>query len=272
MRKRLILTIATLLITVSIAHAQNATGLGYWTGVSAPVFGAITVTSININGATLTQSGGGAVLLVGPEATKLGFLNRSKINPIGDGQFVFENTGVTAGVGIDFAIDNVLAVKNRAQTAAGVLALNSQAAATSTYKLVKKVTSIADNTATAVLTVTVPNANHAATVRLTLLSSNGSTDAFESSRTADGAIVLTRTTGVATVAVAATLTLTGIATVAAGATHTLAYSVSAMSGAVGATQTFTINVTIDDSGNLGSNQAVVMAELINGEATGVTIQ
>ena len=38
-----------------------------------------------------------------------------------------------------------------------------------------------------------------------------------------------------------------------------------------ATQTFTVNVTIDDSGNLGSNQIVVVAEVVNAEATGVTI-
>jgi hypothetical protein len=85
-------------------------------------------------------------------------------------------------------------------------------------------------------------------------------------------VVLARTTGVATVAVVATLTLAQIATVSGGATHTLAYSVSSMTGAVGATQTFTINVTIDDTGNLGSNQVVVMAEVINAEASGVTIQ
>jgi hypothetical protein len=155
--------------------------------------------------------------------------------------------------------------------ASGAYQIGAAAAATSIYKIVKKVTGIADNSATAVLTVTVPNANHAAAIKLTLLSSNGSTDAFESSRTAQGAIVLARTTGVTTVATAATLTLTGIATVAAGATHTLAYGVTAMSGAAGATQTFDITVTIDDSGNLGSNQVVVLAELINAEATGVTV-
>lgn len=145
-------------------------------------------------------------------------------------------------------------------------------AVTTSTRLVKKVTGIADNTATDVLTVTIPNANHAATIKITLLSSNGSTDAFESSRTAEGAVVVARTTGANAVAAAAALTLTQIATVAAGATHTLAYSVSAISGAVGASNTFTVQVTIDDSGNLGSNQVVVLAEIINAEATGITIQ
>lgn len=143
--------------------------------------------------------------------------------------------------------------------------------ATSASKLTKKVTGIADNTATDVLTVTIPNANHAAAVKLTFLSSNGSTDAFESSRVATGHVVVARTTGVVTVVTAATIDDAAIATVAAGATHTLAYNVSAVTGAAGASNSFTVQVTIDDSGNLGSNQVVVLAELINAEATGVTI-
>lgn len=163
------------------------------------------------------------------------------------------STGISTGVGWFLTLNGV------------------PGAATTSHKLIKKVTGIADAVATDVLTVTVPNANHAASVQLTFLSSNGSTDAFESSRTAQGAVVLARTTGVATVAAAATLELAQIATVGSGATHTLAYSLSAMTGAVGATQTFTVQVTINDSGNTGSNQIVVMAEVINAEATGVTI-
>lgn len=145
------------------------------------------------------------------------------------------------------------------------------AAATTSQKIIKKVTGIADNTATAVLTVTVPNANHAAGILLSFVSSNGSTDAFESTRVAQGFVVLARTAGANVVPAAATLTLAQIATVSGGATHTLAYAVSAVTGAVGDPNTFTVNVTIDDSGNLGSNQVVVMAEIINAEATGVTI-
>lgn len=144
-------------------------------------------------------------------------------------------------------------------------------AATTAKSIVKKVTAIADNSATDVLTVTIPNGNHAAAIGLTFLASNGGTDAFESSRVATGHVVVARTTGVNAVATAATIDDAAIATVAAGATHTLAYGVSAISGAVGATNTFTIQVTIDDSGNLGSNQVVVLAELLNAEASGVTI-
>ena len=143
--------------------------------------------------------------------------------------------------------------------------------ATSSTKIIKKVTGIADNVATDLFTITIPNANHAAAIKVTLLSSNGSTDAFESSRVANGTVVVARTAGVNAVAVAAALDDAAIATVAGGATHTLAYNVSAITGAVGASNSFTIQVTIDDSGNLGSNQIIATAELLNSEATGISI-
>lgn len=156
-------------------------------------------------------------------------------------------------------------------TAGPIFAMGAAAAATTAYEIVKKVTGIADNAATDVLTVTVPNANHAASVSVRLLCSTGSTDAFESTRTAEGFVVLARTTGVATVAAVTTLEQAQIATVAAGATLTLAYGVSAIAGAVGATQTFTVTATVNDSGNVGANQCVVGAKVLNAEATGVTI-
>lgn len=151
------------------------------------------------------------------------------------------------------------------------LFLGSAGGATTTHRIQKKITGIADNTATAVFTVTIPNANHAAGIRLQFLSSNGDTDAFESSRCASGMVVVARTTGANAVAAAAAIDDAAIATVAAGATHTLAYGVSAIAGAVGDPNTFTITVTIDDSGNLGSNQVVAVAELLNAESTGITV-
>ena len=127
-------------------------------------------------------------------------------------------------------------------------------------------TGIADAVATSILEVTVPNSNVASAIRLKLLSSNGGTDAWESSRIAEGWIVIARTTGANAVAVAATLVLAQIATVAAGGTHTLAYAVSAISGAVGAVNTFTINITIDDSAATGANRLVVAYEIMDSGA------
>lgn len=154
------------------------------------------------------------------------------------------------------------------------LALNlggAAAAATACRQFTKKITGIADNTATDILTVTIPNANHAATIRLLFLSSNGSTDAFESSRCASGMVIVARTTGVNAVVTAVAIADAAIATVAAGATHLLTYGVSAVTGAVGASNSFTIQVTIDDSGNLGSNQLVCFVELLNAQSTGISI-
>ena len=199
------------------------------------------------------------------------------INTVGLSATAYVSAGAASYVGwgsrnfMKSPADGTLSITNNAETGFSSLLLGPSAGATSSNRLQKKVTDIADNTATTVFTVTVPNANHAASIKLRFLSSNGSTDAFESSRTAEGTVVLARTTGVDTVAASVAISDAAIATVGGGATHTLAYSVTAMTGAAGATQTFNIQVTIDDSGNLGSNQVVAIAELLNAEATGITI-
>jgi hypothetical protein len=144
--------------------------------------------------------------------------------------------------------------------------------ATTFTPLIVKKTGIADNTATSVITVTVPNASHAAAIRVHAIGSSGGADAFESTATLVGNVVVARTTGANAVVTAAAATLTGTATVAAGAALTsFAYGVSAVSGAAGASNTFDIQVTINDSGNLGSNQCVMLAEIINAESSGVTM-
>jgi hypothetical protein len=145
-------------------------------------------------------------------------------------------------------------------------------AATSKNQLLIKKTAIADNTATDLITVTVPNGEHAAAIRLVFLASLGTgTDTFESSRCAEGMVVLARKTGVNVVGAAATLTLEQIATTSGGGTLTLAYDLGSVSGAVGATNTFTIRATLVATGTITDLQCVVLAELINAEASGVTI-
>ena len=185
----------------------------------------------------------------------------------------------TAGLLIDdadltFATDTLTATKiatTSLQSSGDIKIGGAAGAATTLRTITKKVTGIADNTATSIFTLSIPNGNHAATVRLLFLSSNGSTDAFESSRTASGSVVIARTTGVNAVSAVSTIDATAIATISAGATHTLAYDLGAVGGAVGAVNTVDIRVTIDDSGNLGGSQVVVLAELLNSESTGITI-
>lgn len=151
--------------------------------------------------------------------------------------------------------------------------VNGAAAAAGTMDvLVARKTGIANNTATAVITVTVPNAEHNAAIFLDMLGHLGAgTDTSESSRCATGAIVLARTTGVATVATAATLTTAQIATVSGGGTLTLAYGVSSITGAVGVTQTFDITVTLVVTGTITDHTVVVSARLLNSIGTGVTM-
>jgi len=144
--------------------------------------------------------------------------------------------------------------------------------ATQASQILTKKTGIANNTATAVIAVTVPNGNHAASIKVRLLGTLGAgADTFESSRVAEGLVVIARQTGANAVAVAAALDLVQIATVAGGGTLTLAYAVSAIAGAVGAVNTFNITVTLVVTGTITDHQCVVLAELINAEASGVTM-
>ena len=255
-------------------------------GVFKLASGSVTAPSLTFSSDSVSDTGlywaGEDTMGLIAAGTEVVRLTGAGTNYAATARIAFGSDGVT---GIDTMLyrnaAGVLALRNdtSAQTfvigaagaATAAIALNGSGVATSAYKLIKKVTGIADNTATDVLTVTIPNANHAAGIQLTFVSSNGSTDAFESSRIATGYVVVARTTGANAVTTAAAIGNAAIATVAAGATHTLAYAVSAITGAAGASNSFTVQVTIDDSGNVGSNQVVVLAEVINSEATGVTI-
>jgi hypothetical protein len=127
-----------------------------------------------------------------------------------------------------------------------------------------------DNTATDLITVTVPNSNQSAVILLELLGSSGGTDAYESSRVATGAVVLARTTGANVVAVVATLELAQIATVSGGDTFTLAYGVSSITGAVGAVNTFTIQVTLNSVGGQDCS-CMAHARVMNKVGSGISI-
>ncbi len=148
----------------------------------------------------------------------------------------------------------------------------AQGAAGSCSLFVVRKTGIADNAATAVLTVTVPNGNHNAGIFLDIVAHLGTgTDASESTRVGSGVIAIARKTGEATVATGPALSLAGIATTAGGGTLTLAYDTSAMTGAVGATQTFTIRVTLVATGTITDHTAVIAGRLVNSAASGVTV-
>lgn len=159
-----------------------------------------------------------------------------------------------------------------ASSNANIYSGGAAAAAGVKHELAVLKTGIADNTATAVITVTVPNAAHNAGIFLDIVGYMATgTDASESTRVAIGSVTLARTAGADTVAVVSTIANGQIATVAAGGTITLAYSVSAMTGASSATQTFNILVTIVVTGTITTHGCLMNARLLNAAATGVTM-
>lgn len=152
-------------------------------------------------------------------------------------------------------------------------------AAVSAYSTLKQVTAIADDVATTVFTVTVPNPPAGtpvcAAIDLTflgILGAGGAVGAGESISGGTAVVGVTRTNGLAAVVNASTLAQTYTATVAGGDTNVFAYSVSAVSGGNTATQTFTIQVTIDDDTGAATNDiCVAYATVLNANASGATI-
>lgn len=147
---------------------------------------------------------------------------------------------------------------------------------TSRAEINKNVTAIANNTATATLTVTVPNGAHSAGGKIVLkgaAGAGGAIGADEFSALVEYDFVVTRTTGVNAVATLSAALLTAItSSVAGGATPTISAALSAISGAVGATNTFTFNVTINALTGASTNHTCFCyATLINDNASGVTI-
>ncbi len=120
--------------------------------------------------------------------------------------------------------------------------------ATSRAEINKLVASIADNTATATLTVTIPNGAHSAGGKIVLkgaAGAGGAIGADEFTALVEYDWTVTRTAGVNAVATLSAALLTAItSSVAGGATPTISAALSAISGAVGVTNTFTFNVTI----------------------------
>jgi hypothetical protein len=146
---------------------------------------------------------------------------------------------------------------------------------TSRTELNKAVASISNAVATDVLTVTIPNAAHSASmlVRVTgSLGAGGAIGANEATATNTYIIAITRTAGVATVVATSAAFGAAASAVAGAATVTATAAPTAMSGAVGATQTFTVQVTISRSGGSSTNHTcLVYAQLMNANATGITL-
>jgi hypothetical protein len=180
-------------------------------------------------------------------------------------------TGGTAAdvtVGAANAGNVLLGASDAPTRAVGTFEQNGAAgAASSVVRSVVRLDAISDNSATSFLTFTIPNAAHAAVARITFLAQ---VEDQASARVAEGTIVLERNAGADTVGTAVALTGEGIATTAAGETLTFAYALGAAVGAVGAQQTMPLNVTLNTSGAT-DGELIALIELINSEATGITV-
>lgn len=139
----------------------------------------------------------------------------------------------------------------------------------------KAVQGIGNNSATAILTITVPNADHGARVSVKItgaLGSGGAVGSEEAVGTISYDIAIARKTGVNAAAGISTAYGSATAAVAGATTITVTAALSAVSGAVGAVNTFTVNVTIARGGGSSDNhRCVIQAEVHNIKGTGVTL-
>jgi len=147
--------------------------------------------------------------------------------------------------------------------------------ATTAGTVKKTITAIADNTATPTFTVTIPNAAHSASIKLTLkgsLGAGGAIGANEATGSIAYDIAIARTAGVATVVGFSTAYGSSTAAVAGGATITITAAASGLTGANSASQTFTIDVTIARGSGASANHTCgCFATIINANASGVTL-
>jgi hypothetical protein len=197
-------------------------------------------------------------------------INGSQAHTFSSNRFVISSN--TAEVALGSSGDAIVAF---ATTNSLKFGTSAGSTVTSRTEMNKATASIADNVATSVMTITVPNAAHSASYAVTLtcsLGAGGAIGANEATGTASYIVAFTRTAGVA--AVGATSAAYGAAAtaVAGAATVTVTGALSAVSGAVGATNTFTFNATVARSGGSSTNHTcLTYARLMNANSSGITI-
>lgn len=246
----------------------SATDLKWHCGTAAPTGTSLVTTPLPVaNGGTAIASYAIGDLIYASGATTL-----SKLADVAVGRVL-----VSGGIGVApaFSTGPVVATAG-VTTSLSVGGTGAPGAAAVQTDMVKAVTGFTDTTATDVLTVTVPNAQHAAVINLDvmgILGAGGAIGAGEATRLSKYQIVLARTAGVATVATVSSA-IGGAESHVAGATSiaTVVVTVSTMTGAASATQTFTVKVAITKTGGAADNhKAVIRASVLNQNASGVTI-
>lgn len=139
----------------------------------------------------------------------------------------------------------------------------------------KAVTAFTDGVAKATFTVTIPNASHNATLEVEvtgICGAGGAIGAGEASASNSYKFNISRTAGVNAVVGVSAAFGAAASNVAGGTTLTATAAASAIAGAVGDPNTFTVNVTITKGGGASDNHVALMyGKLMNANATGVTI-
>lgn len=159
---------------------------------------------------------------------------------------------------------------------ADVLNLNgAPGAAESSVRFTKKVGSIPNNSATAVLTVTVPNEQHIAKIKLDMTAicgAGGAVGVGEAMAELEATVRIVRRAGLATAPNVTTRETSQTQNVSGGATlTTFSVALSSISGAASAEQTFTVNVTIArNSGSADNHMCLFEVTVINENASGIT--
>ena len=182
-----------------------------------------------------------------------------------------------SGVAIDSPLSIVRAASGAIYTSAGrsITFGGAPAAAATVTRNRAAITGIANNSATTVATITVPNAAHSATIKFTVVGSlgaGGAIGANEASAANSYYVTIARTAGVNAVAAISSAFGAAASAVAGAATVTAALTVAAVSGAVGATNTFPVQVTIARSGGSSTNHtALVTWEILNANSSGISV-
>jgi hypothetical protein len=135
----------------------------------------------------------------------------------------------------------------------------------------KTTTGLADNVATDLFTVTIPNVAAAAWIEITAGGMTGAGDAGGAGDAMDAAIYtigISRQVGVTTRAVISTKSVVGNSGAGASTTSTLTLTVTGMSGAAGAQQTFTIQGKVARSAGVSTNHVITSNVLLGNILTG----
>lgn len=134
---------------------------------------------------------------------------------------------------------------------------------------VKKVSGMTDATLTDLFTITVPNAAHAAGFWMRVVGSLGDND---STAAEEYIVAITRQAGEAAVAEGDVVVTAVAQPSATGAeTITMYFACTAMTGAVGATQTFTVQgMILKGGGSSASHTMMCSAEMLNHNSAGCT--